>query len=527
MNIAEHLEKHAGLDPERVAIRFEGRSISYGHLNRDANRLASSLRAAGIPAGDRVALYLPNVPEFAVAYYAAQKLGAIPVTINAILKTEEVSFLLGDSGATVVFTTGDLARYVTADCAAVRLRVVVNDAAVPAGWTALGDLLARGSETFDSVQRLPEDVAALLYSSGTTGFPKGVALTQRNIHSNIALPPKSKYSDYRPGDRLAAFLPLFHVYGQNYIMNAAFLAGATLVLFSRYVPDIALRAIGEERITHFFAVPTIYIGLLNMDLSAYDLSSLRYEMSAAATMPEEISRRWTERFGRRVYEGYGLTECSPFSCYNDSEEHRFGSVGRAVDGFELKIFDESDHEMKIGEQGEIVIRGDGVMQGYWNRPEESKAALRGGWLHTGDVGRMDAHGYVYITDRVKDMINVSGFKVWPAEVEQYLYKVPGIQEAAVYGIAAQAQGEQVAVAVVLKPGATLSADDIIAYCRENIAAYKVPARVDIVAELPKSPSGKILKRVLRQQAAPTPTGSGQRAQMHPARLCGTRSHSGM
>ena len=500
MNVAGYLEKHAAADPNRIAIRFEGRSITYGQLNRGANRLAATLRASGIAAGDRVALYLPNVPEFAVVYYAAQKLGAIPVTVNAILKTEEVRFLLDDSGAAVVFTMGELTRYVAADCAALRLRVVVDDAAIPDGWVGLHDLLERGAESFDSVQRAPEDVAALLYSSGTTGFPKGVALTQHNIHSNIALPPKSKYSDYRPGDRLAAFLPLFHVYGQNYIMNAAILAGATIVLFPRFVPDVVLRAIGDERITHFFAVPTIYIGLLGMDLSAYDLSSLRYEMSAAATMPEEISRRWTERFGRRVYEGYGLTECSPFACYNDPEQHRFGSVGRAVDGFELKIFDESDRELARGEQGEIVIRGDGVMQGYWNRPADSKAALRGGWLHTGDVGRMDQDGYVYITDRVKDMINVSGFKVWPAEVEQYLYKMPGVQEVAVYGIPAAPQGEQVAAAVVLRPGATLSADDIIAYCRENIAAYKVPARVDLVAELPKSPSGKILKRVLRQQS---------------------------
>ncbi len=501
MNVAEYLEQHAAAEPDRVAIRFEGRSITYGQLNRDSNRLASAMRQSGIAVGDRVALYLPNVPEFAVAYYAAQKLGAVPVTINAILKTEEVRYLLNDSGAVAVLTMSELTRYVPADCAALRLRIVVDEAVMPAGWVALGDLLGRGSESFDSVQRASEDVAALLYSSGTTGFPKGVALTQHNIHSNIALPPESRYSDYRPGDRLATFLPLFHVYGQNYIMNAAILAGATIVLFPRFIPDIVLRAIGDERITHFFAVPTIYIGLLNMDLSPYDLSSLRYEMSAAATMPEEISRRWAERFGRRVYEGYGLTECSPFSCYNDSEEHRFGSVGRAIEGFELKIFDESDHELPFGEQGEIVIRGDGVMQGYWNRPEESKVALRGGWLHTGDVGRMDQDGYVYITDRVKDMINVSGFKVWPAEVEQYLYKMPGIQEVAVYGVPAVPQGEQVAAAVVLKPGATVSADDIIAYCRENIAAYKVPARIDLVAELPKSASGKILKRILRQQFA--------------------------
>ncbi len=501
MNIADYLEQHAAQTPERIAIRFEGRSITYGQLNRDANRLAASLRAAGVATADRVALYLPNVPEFAVAYYAAQKLGAIPVTINAILKTEEVRYLLDDSGAGAVITMDELKRYVPDDCAALRLRVVVDPKAESAGWVALAQLLERGADKFESVQRSGDDVAALLYSSGTTGFPKGVALTQHNIHSNIALPPQARYSDYRPGDRLAAFLPLFHVYGQNYIMNAAILAGATIVLFPRFVPDVVLRAIGEERITHFFAVPTIFINLLAMDLSGYDLSSLRYEMSAAATMPEEISRRWTERFGRRVYEGYGLTECSPFSCYNDVKEHRFGSVGRAIEGFELKIFDERDQEVAAGVQGEIVIRGDGVMQGYWRRPEETATALRGGWLHSGDVGRMDKDGYVYITDRVKDMINVSGFKVWPAEVEQYLYKIPGIQEVAVYGIAAAAQGEKVAVAVVLKAGVNLSAEDIIAYCREHIAAYKVPAKVDIVSELPKSASGKILKRVLRQQSA--------------------------
>lgn len=501
MNVASHLEAHAAADPERVAIRFEGRSITYGELNRDSTRLADALRAAGVGPGERVALYLPNVPEFAVVYYAAQKLGAVPVTINAMLKSEEVRYLLDDSGAAAVFTVAELTKFVPEDCSALRLRAIVDDGATPQGWQRLADLLARGSEAFRSVECAPDDVAALLYSSGTTGFPKGVALTQHNLHTNIALPPRPEYSDYRSGDRLAAFLPLFHVYGQNYIMNSAILAGSTIVLFRRFVPDMVLRAIGEERITHLFAVPTIYIGLLSMDLSAYDLTSLRYEMSAAATMPEEISRRWTERFGRRVYEGYGLTECSPFACYNDSVEHRFGSVGRAVHGFELNIFDDQDNALPSGQQGEIVIRGDGVMKGYWNQPKESARALRGSWLHTGDVGRMDKDGYVYITDRVKDMINVSGFKVWPAEVEQYLYKLPGIQEAAVYGVPAGEKGEAVAVAVVLAEGATLTSDGIIAYCRDNIAAYKVPARVDIVSELPKSASGKILKRILREKHA--------------------------
>ena len=473
--------------------------MSYAELDAAASRLAHALRAHGIGAGDRVALYLPNIPEYLVAYYAAQKLGAITVAINSIFRSAEVEYLLVDSGAKVVFTVAELVQFVPRERCPALAQVVVCEGDAPAGTETLADWSAGREASFPGIACAPEAPAALLYSSGTTGFPKGVTLTQSNISSNIA--SAAKYSGYRSDDRLAAFLPLFHVYGQNYIMNAALHAGATLVLFRRFVPDQVLAAIAQERITMFFGVPTIFIGLLAMDLSKHDLTSIRYEMSAAATMPEEVSRRWTERFGRRVYEGYGLTECSPFACYNDLVEHRFGSVGRAVEGFELAIFDEADRERPRGEWGEIVIRGPGVMQGYWNRAGDTAQALRGGWLHSGDIGRMDADGYVYIVDRVKDMINVSGFKVWPAEVEQYLYKLPQVQEVAVYGAPHADKGEQVVAAVVPRPGQTLAADEVVAWCRAHIAAYKVPSRVDIVAELPKSATGKILKRILRDQAA--------------------------
>ncbi|MFO1294275.1 MAG: long-chain-fatty-acid--CoA ligase [Rubrivivax sp.] len=498
MNLASNLERHAAERPAHAAVLFEGGSLGYAELDAAASRLAQGLRARGIAAGERVALYLPNIPEYLVAYYAAQKLGAITVAINSIFRSAEVQYLLADSGARVVFTVAELVPFVPrAECPALE-QIVVCEGEAPAGCATLAEWSAGGNTSCPGVACAPEAPAALLYSSGTTGFPKGVTLTQRNIASNIAA--AARYSGYRPDDRLAAFLPLFHVYGQNYIMNAAVHAGATLVLFRRFVPEPVLQAVARERITMFFGVPTIFIGLLAMDLSKYDLSSIRYEMSAAATMPEEISRRWTERFGRRVYEGYGLTECSPFACYNDLVEHRFGSVGRAIEGFELAIFDEAERELPRGRWGEIVIRGPGVMQGYWRRPEDSAQALRGGWLHSGDIGRMDDAGYVYIVDRVKDMINVAGFKVWPAEVEQYLYKLPGVQEVAVYGLPHPDKGEQVVAAVVPRPGHALGAEDVLAYCRTHIAAYKVPARVDIVAELPKSATGKILKRVLREQA---------------------------
>lgn len=517
MNIASALRDRAASMPDHPVILFEGRAFGYGELDAHSSQLAHAMAARGIVAGDRVALFLPNIPEFAVAYYAVARLGAIPVSISSAFRTAEVEYLLQDSGARIVFASADLAGFVpTASCPMLEHRVVVDapagdagaDAgtsvaapatvASPAALASLADWMAGQPTQFEPVDRAADDPAALLYSSGTTGFPKGVTLTQSNIVSNVA--SAARYADYRPDDRLATFLPLFHVYGQNFILNAAVLAGSTVVLFRRFVPDEVLTAIGRDRITMFFGVPTIFIGLLSMDLSRYDLSSIRYEMSAAATMPEQVSRQWFERFGRRVFEGYGLTECSPFACYNDRVEHRFGSVGRAVEGFELAILDEDDRELPRGEWGEIAIRGPGVMKAYWNRPEDSARALRSGWLHSGDVGRMDEEGYVYIVDRVKDMINVSGFKVWPAEVEKYLYRMPQVQEVAVYGLPHAEKGEQVAVAVVAKAGERLSAEDVIAYCRENIAAYKVPARVDVVAELPKSATGKILKRVLKDQA---------------------------
>jgi long-chain acyl-CoA synthetase len=497
MNLSSNLARWAAERPSHPAILFEGRRLGYADLDAAASRLAPAVGAAGGGAGDRVALFLPNIPEFAIVFYAAQKLGAITVSINAIFRSAEVEYLLNDSGAKAVFTVGELAQFVPRERCPALAHVVICEGEAPAGTASLADWCDGRDARFELADCAADAPASLLYSSGTTGFPKGVTLTQSNIATNSAT--AAKCSGYRPDDRLAAFLPLFHVYGQNYIMNAAVLAGATLALFRRFVPDQVLEAIGRERITMFFGVPTIFIGLLSMDLSKYDLSSIRYEMSAAATMPEEISRRWTERFGRRVYEGYGLTECSPFACYNDLVEHRFGSVGRAVEGFELAIFDEADRELPRGEWGEIVIRGPGVMKGYWNRPDDTAQALRGGWLHSGDIGRMDDDGYVFIVDRVKDMINLSGFKVWPAEVEQYLYKLPQVQEVAVYGLPHPEKGEQVVAAVVAKPGQSLTADEVIAYCRASIAAYKVPARVDIVTELPKSATGKILKRVLRDQ----------------------------
>jgi long-chain acyl-CoA synthetase len=497
MNIAQHVERNAERRGNHPAILFEGRSLSYMTLDYCASALADSLARHGVRRGDRVALYLPNIPAFALAYLAGLKAGAIVVSINSIFKWEEVRYIVNDARPRVLFTTADLlANVPRPDCPSIE-HTVLCEGAEP-DEIALEDWLATGDPKTRAAEMRPADPAVLLYSSGTTGFPKGVTLSHENVVTNIRT--AAKYSGYRPEDRLALFLPLFHVFGQNYIMNGGFEAGATLSLFRRFVPETVLEAIGRDRITKFFAVPTIYVSLLDADLSKYDLSSIEYYFSAAATMPEAVSRRWTERFGKRVYEGYGLTECSPFACYNHLTEHRFGSVGTAVDGFTVEIHDEDDREVPRGQWGEIVIRGPGVMLGYWGKPEDTDRALRNGWLHSGDIGRMDADGYVYIVDRVKDMVNVSGFKVWPAEVEQLLYRHAAVGEVAVYGVPDALKGEQVRAAVVLKPGRHATPEELVQFCRDHLAAYKVPARVDLVRELPKSATGKILKRVLRDQA---------------------------
>jgi long-chain acyl-CoA synthetase len=496
VNIANHVARIARTAPARKAIVFEGKDISYGALDACANALASTLKAKGVRRGDRVALYLPNIPAFMLAYLAGQKVGAIAVSINSMFKAEEVKYIVNDSGAKLMFTTAELLPNVPrAECPA--LAKIVNCEGAADYEITLGDWLASGNPQFKTENMKPGDPAALLYSSGTTGFPKGVTLTHNNIITNTRAAVHC--SGHSASDRLAIFLPLFHVFAQNYIMNAGFEAGATLVLFHRFVPDVVLDEIRRQKVTMFFGVPTIYIALLGASVPKEKLASIRYYFSAAATMPQEISRRWTETYGPAVHEGYGLTECSPCAAYNHVSRHKFGSVGTAIEDFEVKIFDENDRELPRGQWGEIVMRGPGVMKEYWGKPEETAQALRSGWLHSGDIGSMDEEGYVFIVDRVKDMINVSGFKVWPAEVENYLYQIPQIKEVAVFGIPDPLKGEAVCAAVVLKEGAQLAPETVIDWCREKLAAYKTPARVDIVNELPKSATGKILKRMLRQQ----------------------------
>ncbi len=496
MNITQSIERAARYFPEKTALFFEGAPISFHQLNSRAARLAGTMTDKGIKEGDRVALYLPNIPEFIYGYMATLKIGAVAVSINPMLKSEELEYIINDSGAVLLFTDADLLSNVTPSAYRQPTQIVICEGTAEP-YPSLMDWMEEGSSRLNSVDMDKDDPAAILYTSGTTGFPKGATLSHGNVISNAYT--AAHHAGFTKDDRITLFLPLFHVFGQNFIMNAAFLSCATLFLYRRFEPPQVLESIQENQVTIFLAVPTIYIALLNMNLSDYDLSSIRYEFSAAATMPQEISAQWTKYFGRPIHEGYGLTECAPFACYNHDFRHKFGSIGTPVENVEVKILDEEDQEVPPNTWGEICIKGPGVMLGYWNRPDETARALRNGWLHSGDIGLMDEEGYIFIVDRVKDMINAAGFKVWPAEVEQFLYKHADIKELAVFGIPHPQKGEVVKAAVVLKEGAAVTGEEIIDYCREHLANYKVPAVIDLVDELPKSATGKILKRVLREQ----------------------------
>ncbi len=494
MNIARNLERATLYFPDKPALIFEGKTFTYRELNQQVNRLANNLRALGLEKGDRAALFLPNIPAFIIGYFAIQKVGAIAVSVNAMLKRNEVRYIMNDSGAKILITTSQLREETPSDELPSLERIIVAEG--EAGNDLDFDkLIAEGDAVFQCADTDMQDPAVILYTSGTTGFPKGAVLTQMNIGSNSL--SASNHSGVTPEDRLHLFLPLFHCFGQNFIMNSAVSKCAAIVLHRRFEPEPVLEAISRERVTMFFAVPTVYIHFLNTDTSGYDLSSIRYCFTAAASMPQETALQWKAKFGMSINEGYGLTECSPHCCYNHSIRHKFGSVGTPIENVDIKIVDKDGNELSPGEIGEIVVRGPNVMQGYWGKPEATADAIRNGWLYTGDIGKMDDEGYFYIVDRVKDMINAAGFNVYPTEVEHVLYQHPAIQEAAVYGASDPVRGETVHASVVLKEGKQATAEEIIEFCRENMAVYKIPRKIRFVPELPKSATGKILKRILR------------------------------
>jgi long-chain acyl-CoA synthetase len=508
MNIFDSLERSRIYLANKEAVIFGGTSITYHELHERACRLSSALQAScNVEPGDRVALLLPNIPEFVISYYAVARLGAIAVSLNVMFKHDELKFILNDAEAKLLITTPQLLEHVPEATEVPFLKsILCTGNADRDGVVALDHLLSSPPATGPKASLGNDSGAAILYTSGTTGKPKGVFLTHGNLISNVHA--TNHHTKMNSADRLICYLPLFHCFGQNFIMNASVNAGATLVLHERFQPDEILHSIGANNVTMFFGVPTVYARLLTLPEIEEQLRNVRYYFTAAAPMSVGVARQWQERIGANIYEGYGLTETSPFASYNHDFAYREGSIGSPIENVEMKIVDAQGRDLPPEEVGEIAIKGPNVMQGYFRRPQESAEVMRDGWFLTGDIGQSDSDGYFYLVDRAKDMINISGFKVWPREVEELCAKHPAVSEAAVIGIPDPDSGEAVKAFSVLKAGAQVTEQDLIDFCRDRIAVYKAPRFVEFLDSLPRNPSGKILKRELRarEQKAAKPSG---------------------
>jgi long-chain acyl-CoA synthetase len=493
-NLAANLTDTAARFGDRVALKLDDAELSYAALDEAAARMAGMLRERGIEAGDRVAVMLPNVPYFAAVYYGALRLGATVVPMNVLLKGREVRFYLDDPGAKILFAWHGFAEAAGQGA---------QDAGVELVLVTPGEFerqVVAAEPVREVAQRAGDDTAVILYTSGTTGTPKGAELTHDNLRRNVDI-ARGLFSLSEDAVVLGA-LPLFHSFGQTCGLNACVRAGGMLTLIPRFDPGKALEIIARDRVTVFEGVPTMYSAMLNHpDAGAADTSSLQVCASGGAAMPVEVMRAFEEKFGCIVLEGYGLSETSPVASFNHPDrERKAGSIGTPIEGVEMKVVDDQDADLPAGEVGEIVIRGHNVMKGYWQRPDATQECMRGGWFHTGDMARVDEDGYFFIVDRKKDLIIRGGYNVYPREVEEVFYEHPAVAEVAVVGVPHDELGEEVAAAVSLKDGESVDVDELQAYIKEQVAAYKYPRTIWLVDELPKGPTGKILKREITPPA---------------------------
>jgi long-chain acyl-CoA synthetase len=494
LNLGSILQSSAEARADRTVLRLDRRSMTYGELDRAARGVAAALRGRGIEPGDKVALMIPNVPEFTIAYFGVLYAGAAVVPLNVLLTAPEVRYHLQDSDSRLL-VAHPLFRDPAQQGAA--------EAGVPVVWAEgeAGDGLAAmaAADPIDRVHpTLPTDTAVILYTSGTTGKPKGAELTHSNLLLNCAVVVPTLFP-IGSEDVALATLPMFHSFGQTCIQNAMIAAGACFTLLPRFGPKEAFEIIQRDRVTVFAGVPTMYFALLHFEgAGEYDVTSIRHCLAGGAAMPVDVMHAFESKYSVEILEGYGLSETSPVASFNRLDRPRKpGSIGHPVWGVEMAILDDDDRPLPDGERGEICIRGHNIMKGYWKRSEASDEALRGGWFHSGDIGVRDADGAYSIVDRKKDMILRGGFNVYPREIEEVLYGHEAVVEAAVIGIPHASHGEEVKAVVALAPGSRVSEAEIIAYCKQHLAAYKYPRSVEFRSELPKGPTGKILKRELR------------------------------
>ena len=516
--------------PENIAISFLGKSITYRELDSMVDSFASSLHDLGVRKGNKVAIFMPNYPQFVISYFGALRLGAIVVPCNPLYKDKELEYQLNDSEAEVLIAAADkigdneLFSSVTRIRDKIKIKHIIT--------CSLTDYLSPVKKLLAPIKKIrmlsypntinfttmlnhgtppdvtidPEnDLALLQYTGGTTGVSKGAMLSHRNLVSDAVM--VSKWLPMREGDEVnLAVLPFFHIYGMTVALNAPILTGTTIILHPRFEVIQVLKTLEKERVTIFCGVPPMYVACINHPkISKYKLDALRACISGAAPLPVAVMKKFNEFTSANLVEGFGLTEASPVTHANplhDGAKVKAGSIGIPLPDTNAKIvgLEDSSKEMAVDEVGELVVSGPQVMSGYWNMADETANILKDGWLSTGDIASMDSDGYFYIVDRKKDMINVSGFKVWPREIEEVLYKHPAVNDAAVIGVPDEYSGETVKAFVVLKDGSneSISEDDIIKFCKERIASFKAPTIVEFRNDLPKSIIGKILRKTLRE-----------------------------
>ncbi len=510
------LQESAAQFPERPALIYQDNpgaspvTKTYRDLDDESDRFAAALLSLGIVKGDRVAYYIQNSPELVVGFYGILKAGAVPVPCNVMYRAEELAYHLNDSGATALLCEADLystAQRILAQTPVVHV-IVAGELSLPGihRWDTL-------LETGMSSAKLPaidpeQDLALLPYTGGTTGIPKGSMLTHANLVANAI--QFRDWFGYSPGREVfVATLPLFHIGGIAGVMSVPLASGATIVLFRRFNAERVLQAIQDYRATRFLGVPTMYIALLNhKGVNSYDLSSLRPSRTGAAPLPRAVKESFDALVGHEtLIEGYGLTETSPLTHANPVNRAEPGSIGVPLPNTDARIVDAEvgTEVMPVGEIGELVLRGPQVMRGYWNQPDETAAAIRDGWFFTGDLAYMDERGYFYVVDRKKDVVNAAGFKVWPREVEETLYQHPSVRVAAVLGVPDDYRGETVKAVIALKEGHNFASEelarqDILSFCGQHLANYKIPRIVDFRDDLPISAAGKVLRRVMRDEA---------------------------
>jgi long-chain acyl-CoA synthetase len=506
LNLATLLHESAKKHPAKPAIHINDVTLPYGMLDGMAQKFAGALRGLGVRAGQHVALLLPNVPQFTIAYYGCHYNANPVVPMNVLLTAEEIAYHLEDSDAVaVVVWEGfyDAARAGFERVAACKHLIVAKldraDMSAPDGAHNMTAITMAAAPVTEIPATMPDDTAVILYTSGTTGKSKGAELTHFNMLFNAQWLTQQPLPVPLSEGVALVVLPLFHSFGQSVLQNATLLAGGTLVLMPRFEPLGAANLIEKHKVTVFGGVPTMYFALLHhAEIPAGKLSTLACCVAGGSAMPVEVMKAFDTKHGTDILEGYGLSETSPVASFNPRGAKKVGSIGKPIWGIEFQLKDAAGKIVtETDTPGEICIRGHNVMKGYYKRPDANRESIVDGWFHSGDIATRDKDGYYFIVDRKKDMIIRGGFNVYPRELEEVLYGHPAVAEVAVVGVPHESHGEEVKAVIALKAGQSLSSEDVIAYCKERLAAYKYPRIVEFRDTLPKGPTGKILKRELR------------------------------